>query len=84
MGGSSIFFFGSAWDPPYDLLAEHGRDLRGEVEEVKAELQIAATIALLDRLDDLQPLLDDRPIVAFATEHSPRYPGRLPRGCLPM
>ncbi|MEW6263614.1 MAG: FAD-dependent oxidoreductase [Thermodesulfobacteriota bacterium] len=40
-GGSSIFYYATAFDPPLDMLAKHGVDLAAEVNEVKKELPIA-------------------------------------------
>src|SRR5919198_365020 len=41
VGGSSVYFFGTAWEPPYELFAKHGVDLRPQVAEAKRELPIA-------------------------------------------
>jgi choline dehydrogenase-like flavoprotein len=41
VGGSSIYFFGTAWEPPYELFLKHGIDLRPQVAEAKRELPIA-------------------------------------------
>ncbi len=41
VGGSSIYFWGTAWEPPYGLFAKHGIDIRDEVEEVKRHLPTA-------------------------------------------
>lgn len=38
VGGSSLYFFGAAWEPPLDALAQHGLDLRPALEQVRAEL----------------------------------------------
>ena len=40
-GGSSIYFYGTAFDPPLEMLRSHGIDVEAEVEEVKRELGIA-------------------------------------------
>ena len=40
-GGSSIYFHGTAYDPPFEMLDRHGIDLRGEIAEAKSELPIA-------------------------------------------
>ncbi len=40
-GGSSMFFYATAYDPPYEMLSSHGLDIKAEVEEAKAELPIA-------------------------------------------
>ena len=37
-GGSSVFFCGCAFDPPYDMLRAHGVDIETEIEELKQEL----------------------------------------------
>ena len=41
VGGSSIYFFGTAWEPPYELFLKHGIDLRPQVAQAKRELPIA-------------------------------------------
>jgi choline dehydrogenase-like flavoprotein len=41
VGGSSIYFFGTAWEPPYELFSKHGIDLRPQVADAKRELSIA-------------------------------------------
>jgi choline dehydrogenase-like flavoprotein len=40
-GGSSVYFCATAFDPPYDLFASYGIDLREEVADLKKELPIA-------------------------------------------
>ena len=40
-GGSSMIYYGTAFDPPIDMLRSYGVDLADEVEEVKRELPIA-------------------------------------------
>lgn len=40
-GGSSIYFYGTAWDPPFEMFDRYGIDLRAPVAEAKAELPIA-------------------------------------------
>ena len=42
VGGSSIYYFGTAFDPPLEMLRSHGIDIAGEVEQVKRELGVAA------------------------------------------
>lgn len=39
-GGSSIFYYGTAFDPPLDIFDSYGIDLRGEIEEIRKELPI--------------------------------------------
>jgi choline dehydrogenase-like flavoprotein len=46
-GGSSIFYYATAIDPPFEMLASYGVNIRDEVAEVKRELPIAV---LKDRL----------------------------------
>ena len=41
VGGSSIYFFGTAWEPPYELFDKHGIDIRAEVDEARRELSVA-------------------------------------------
>jgi choline dehydrogenase-like flavoprotein len=37
-GGSSIFYYATAFEPNHEILDKHGVDIRSEVEEAKAEL----------------------------------------------
>ena len=37
-GGSSIYYYGTAFDPPLEMLRGHGLDIAEEVEEAKREL----------------------------------------------
>jgi choline dehydrogenase-like flavoprotein len=39
-GGSSIFYCGTAFDPPFEMLESHGVDIRKEIEELKKEIPI--------------------------------------------
>ena len=41
LGGSSAFYYATAFEPPFAMFDSHGIDLRPEVEEVKKELPIA-------------------------------------------
>jgi len=41
VGGSSVYFCGTAFEPPYEMLERHGIDLHGEVAEARSELPIA-------------------------------------------
>ena len=38
LGGSSMYFFGTAWEPPYAWLDAFGVDLRADTEALRAEL----------------------------------------------
>ena len=40
-GGSSIFYYGTAFDPPFDMLRKQGVDIADEIDEAKNELPIA-------------------------------------------
>lgn len=40
-GGSSIFYYATAIDPPFEMLESYGVNIRSEVAEVKRELPIA-------------------------------------------
>lgn len=40
-GGSSMYYFATAFDPPLEMLRSHGIDIAGEVEQVKRELGVA-------------------------------------------
>ncbi len=40
-GGSSLFYYATAFDPPLEMLSAHGLDIASEVEEAKHELPIA-------------------------------------------
>ena len=39
-GGSSVFYCGTAFDPPFEMLDSHGIDIRKEIEELKKEIPI--------------------------------------------
>jgi len=39
-GGSSVFYCGTAFTPPFEMLESHGIDIRKEIEELKNELPI--------------------------------------------
>lgn len=41
MGGSSVLYYASAFDPPHDMLKSYGIDIRKEVEQTKKELPVA-------------------------------------------
>jgi glutathione S-transferase len=55
----------------------------GGEEPNAADLQIAASLRLLLTIDDVRPLLDDRPSGALARRVFPDYPGHVPSGALP-
>jgi choline dehydrogenase-like flavoprotein len=40
-GGSSIFYYGTAFDPPFDMLRKYGVDIADEIDEARNELPIA-------------------------------------------
>jgi choline dehydrogenase-like flavoprotein len=40
-GGSSVYYCATAFDPPLEMLARHGVDLKAEIEELKSELPYA-------------------------------------------
>ena len=40
-GGSSIFYYGTVFDPPFDMLRKYGVDIADEINEAKSELPIA-------------------------------------------
>ncbi|MFH1136169.1 MAG: FAD-dependent oxidoreductase [Pseudomonadota bacterium] len=40
-GGSSIFYYHTAFEPPLERLKKHGLDISAELDELKAELPIA-------------------------------------------
>lgn len=44
-GGSSVYFYGTAFDPPFAMWDRYGIDLRAEVAAIKAELAIAPLAA---------------------------------------
>ena len=37
-GGSSVFYYGTAFDPPVEMFLKHGVDISTEVDEVRSEL----------------------------------------------
>jgi choline dehydrogenase-like flavoprotein len=39
-GGSSVFYCGTAFDPPFEMLESHGIGIRGEIEELKDEIPV--------------------------------------------
>ena len=39
-GGSSVFYCGTAFDPPFEMLESHGIDIRKEIGELKKEVPI--------------------------------------------
>lgn len=41
LGGGSQYFFGTAWEPPHDVLGPHGLDLRADAAALRAELRPA-------------------------------------------
>src|SRR6056297_20518 len=41
MGGSSVWYYATAFDPPHDMLKSYGIDIRKEVEQTKKELPVA-------------------------------------------
>jgi len=46
-GGSSVFYYATAFDPPLAVLRSHGIDIAAEVAEAKAELPIAPLASAL-------------------------------------
>jgi len=59
-----------------DAWVEDGT-LNGEQPNV-ADFQIAPSVGLMMTLDDLRPLIENRPAVALATRFVPHYPGKMP------
>jgi choline dehydrogenase-like flavoprotein len=41
LGGSSMYFFATAWEPPYEFLDPFGVDLRADADALRAELSPA-------------------------------------------
>jgi choline dehydrogenase-like flavoprotein len=37
-GGSTVYYYGTAFDPPVDMLKSHGIDITKEIEEIRKEL----------------------------------------------
>ncbi len=48
-----------------------------------ADLQVGASLRLLLTVEDVRPLLEDRPAAALARRWFPAYPGAVPAGTLP-
>jgi len=48
-----------------------------------ADLQVGASLRLLLTIEDVRPLLDERPAAELARRWFPRYPGAVPAGTLP-
>src|SRR5882672_1449954 len=42
LGGSSMYYFGTAWEPPYEMLDPFGVDLRADADALRTELAPAA------------------------------------------
>jgi len=40
-GGSSVYYYATAFDPPFDMLKQYGIDISKEIDEVKQEIPIA-------------------------------------------
>jgi hypothetical protein len=40
-GGSSVFYYGTSFQVPYDMLKSYGIDIKKDVEEIKREVPIA-------------------------------------------
>jgi glutathione S-transferase len=59
-----------------DALVESGV-VNGERANA-ADFQIAPSIGLAMTLDDLRPLIEDRPAAALARRFVPDYPGKMP------
>jgi glutathione S-transferase len=55
----------------------------GDAEPNAADLQIGASVRLLMTLEDVRPLLDERPAGALARRWFATYPGTTPAGTLP-
>lgn len=64
-----------------DALVAQG--VLGGHEPTAADLQIGATCRVLETVDDLRPLLEDRPGAAIARRWFPDYPGEVPAGAFP-
>jgi choline dehydrogenase-like flavoprotein len=39
-GGSSVFYCGTAFDPPFEMMESHGIDIRNEIDDLKKEIPI--------------------------------------------
>ncbi|MBT3312465.1 MAG: GMC family oxidoreductase [Desulfobacterales bacterium] len=39
-GGSSVFYCGAAFDPPFDMLMSYGIDIKNEIKELKNEIPV--------------------------------------------
>ncbi len=39
-GGSSVFYCGTAFDPPFEMLENHGIEIRKEIDEIKKEVPV--------------------------------------------
>lgn len=60
-----------------------GAAVLGAAPPNAADLQVAASVRLLATIDDLAPVLADRPARALALRLIPTFPGRVPAGALP-
>ncbi|WP_300012592.1 FAD-dependent oxidoreductase [Pseudonocardia sp.] len=82
LGGSSMYYFGSAWEPPLDVLRAHGLDLGSDVDALRTELAPAALPRELmgpratRLLDSARALgLDWQPVPKFVDQHRLRRDG---------
>lgn len=82
LGGSSMYFFGTAWEPPHEALLPHGLDLRADAEALRRELRPQALPPELFGprarlvLDGARALgLDWRPIPKFVDQSVLRREG---------
>lgn len=82
LGGSSMYFFGSAWEPPHEVLREHGLDLRADTDALRRELRPAPLPRQLlgpratRLMDSAQSLgLDWQPIPKFVDQDRLRRDG---------
>lgn len=82
LGGSSMYYFGTAWPPPYETLAAHGLDLHADAEALRRELNPAPlprelmgprAVVLMDSARALG--FDWRPIPKFVDQFALRRDG---------
>lgn len=64
------------------LDAAIGRGELGRRPPTAADFQVAASVRMLVTLDDLQPLLANRPVTQLACQLIPFFTGRVPAGAL--
>lgn len=81
-GGSSVFYYGTAFEPPVDMLKSYGLDITEEIEDIRKELPIAP---LKDELigPGARRLMESAQDLGYAWNKLPKfvYQDRCKEGC---